>query len=225
MKKLMTLISLLAIVNMAGVLGLAGWLVASGRLDKDRATQLRAMLSETVEQQRAREEREAAALETAEEALPTAESIEQGLEAAREAGDVELLRRLRDEQDAIHRLESLRREQGVLDEARATFETERDGFLAMRDRLTQIEGDEQFKKSLGVLEGLKAPDATANLLSLLSDNKREEVVSYLDAMDDRKRVKIFAELTKSAPDGLAAQLLEDLRTRGLIARGSEDPSP
>ncbi len=225
MKRLMTLISVLALVNLAGVLGFVGWLAVSGRLDKDRATALRAMLSETVGEQMARETREAEALESGEEALPDAASIEQSLEAAREAGDVDLQRRLRDEQDALRRIESLRREQGLLDEARTEFQTERDGFNAMRERLTKIEGDAQFRKALGVLEGLKAPDATANLLSMLASGKREEVVSYLNAMDERKRIKIFTELTKSAQDGLAAQLLEDLRTRGLIARGPEDPSP
>jgi len=225
MKLLLRLISIVAILNLAAIIALIAWLIASGRLDEGRATDLRSWLTETVEEQAAREEAETKAPEEGPDALPEAQSIEQRLAASRESGDVDLQRRLRDEQDSRRRLESLRREQRELDGARDSFETERDAFNEMRERLVAIEGDAQFMKSLGVLEGLKAPEATANLLSLLAVDKRDEVVSYLDAMDERKRVKIFAELTKSTEDGLAAQLLEDLRIRGLVAQGPEDPSP
>lgn len=225
MNKLLKLIGFFAVMNIAGILGLVGWLVVSGRLDKNRATEIRTMLSETIEAQTAREAEEAAPPEGEEEQLPDPLSIEQHLEAAQEAGDVELQRRLRDQQNNLRMMESLRREQRELDEARDQFQAERDAFNAMRERLAQIEGDEQFRKSLGVYEGMKAPDAATNLLSLLGEGKRDEVVSYLDAMDERKRIKIFTELTKNAQNGLAAQLLEDLRTRGLVARAPEVPSP
>lgn len=225
MNKLLKLIGFFAVMNIAGILGLVGWLVVSGRLDKNRATEIRTMLSETIEAQTAREAEEAAQPEGEEEQLPDPLSIEQHLEAAQEAGDVELQRRLRDQQNNLRMMESLRREQRELDEARDQFQAERDAFNAMRERLAQIEGDEQFRKSLGVYEGMKAPDAATNLLSLLGEGKRDEVVSYLDAMDERKRIKIFTELTKNAQNGLAAQLLEDLRTRGLVARAPEVSSP
>lgn len=225
MKKLLKLVSFFAVLNFAAVLGLIGWLIASGRLDKERATEIRAMLSETVEQRAAREAAQNEQAQGEGESLPDPLTIEQRIEAAREAGDVELMRRLRDQQNNLRMLESLHREQRELDEARDKFLAERDAFNAMRARLAEIEGDEQFRKSLGVYEGMKAPDAAKNLLALLDQGKRDEVVSYLDAMDERKRIKIFTELTKNAQNGLAAQLLEDLRTRGLVARAPEVSSP
>ncbi|MFI4896524.1 MAG: hypothetical protein ACIARR_01720 [Phycisphaerales bacterium JB059] len=224
MKGLFKLVAIVALLNLGAILGFIGWLVASGRLDKARATEIRAMLTETIAEQQAREAAEAEQDDDG-EALPEPKSIEQALHEAQEAGDVALQRRLRSEQDNQRLLESLHREQRELDKARDEFLAERKAFLEMRDRIAQIEGDAQFRKSLGVLEGLKAPDAMANLLALLGAGKREEVVAYLDAMDERKRIKIFAELTEGAPDGLAAELLEDLRTHGLFARVPEDSGP
>jgi hypothetical protein len=224
MKGLLKLIAIVAVLNLGAILGFIGWLVASGRLDKARATEIRAMLTETIAEQQAREAAEASAGEEG-ETLPEPKSIEQALLEAQEAGDIALQRRLRSEQDSQRLLESLHREQRELDKARNEFLAERKAFTEMRERIAQIEGDAQFRKSLGVLEGLKAPEAMANLLAMLGAGKREEVVSYLDAMDERKRVKIFAELTEAAPDGLAAELLEDLRIRGLVARVPEDSGP
>jgi len=51
----------------------------------------------------------------------------------------------------------------------------------------------------------------------------EPVVAYLNALQERARNKIMAEITANDP-ALAADLLERLRTRGQIARTPEPVS-
>jgi hypothetical protein len=47
----------------------------------------------------------------------------------------------------------------------------------------------------------------------------DQVVAYLNAMEDRTRTKIITEFQKQDP-ALAAELLERLRTRATLAAGS-----
>ena len=53
------------------------------------------------------------------------------------------------------------------------------------------------------------------LLALIGDGSRDEAVGYLNAMQDRARTKIVGELVKSGETELAAELLEELRIRGV----------
>ncbi|MEO1511624.1 MAG: hypothetical protein AAFU70_06090, partial [Planctomycetota bacterium] len=91
--------------------------------------------------------------------------------------------------------------------------------------LALLEGDAQFQKSLVVLEGLKAEEAVATLRPILDSGDREQVVAYLDAMEERARTKIFAELITQGEGELAAGLLEDLRVRGLDGAFAEGTGP
>ena len=107
-------------------------------------------------------------------------------------------------------------------------------------------GDAQFQKTLAVLQSQK-PSATVTLLKqmlidaapapetgggLIANGETPPpapgatpvvspnmgmVVTYLDAMDEKKRSKVIAELTKTDPK-LAADLLERLRKQGEFAR-------
>ena len=59
------------------------------------------------------------------------------------------------------------------------------------------------------------------LLQELLDLKQvDQVVSYLNAMQERTRTKIIDEFIKSDPK-MATDLLERIRTRGMLARGPE----
>ena len=110
---------------------------------------------------------------------------------------------------------SLSRDRQLLDRERENFEDERERFEAMRDRLSTLEGGEQFRKALGSIEGMKPDDARVTLQTLLDQGEREQVVSYLNAMQERTRTKIMSSWVKDDQPDVAADLLEALRVRGL----------
>jgi hypothetical protein len=134
-----------------------------------------------------------------------------------QATEIDMLRidRLRREVEDLQR--KLIRDQQVLDAQSSQLKGDREQFEAMRARLREIEGEEQFRKAVVALETQKAADATQMLTELLDAGESEQVVSYLNAMDERARSRIFAEFVKDGKPDLAAQLLESLRKRGLEA--------
>ena len=90
-------------------------------------------------------------------------------------------------------------------------------------QLWPLRRNAQFKKALSTLEGLKPDKAKLALQQLLDKKEVDQVVSYLNAMQERNRTRIIDEFIKSDP-GTATDLLERLRTRGLIARAVETAS-
>jgi hypothetical protein len=89
--------------------------------------------------------------------------------------------------------------------------------------VAQTEGNAQFRKALATLEGLKPDKVKLTLQQLLDQGEADQVVAYLNAMQERTRTKVLDEFIKSDPK-VATDLLERLRTRGLIARASEKPA-
>ncbi|TVQ31256.1 MAG: hypothetical protein EA376_10325 [Phycisphaeraceae bacterium] len=225
MKPLWTILSVLAVANLLAILGFVGWLKISDRIDMDRLEQVRTILSETraeQEEREADEEREAllqAAAEEQEErdALPPLSGADQ-VAMRREEEQITQTRveRLRREIDDLRR--TLKRERDDLDEAMAEFEAEREKFEAMRRRIQELEGDEQFRRTLALYESLPANRAQPLLQALINDGEINQVVAYLNGMQTRTASKIIERFEDPA---LAAELLERLRTRGLEARGPE----
>ncbi|MCA9303691.1 MAG: hypothetical protein KC996_06185 [Phycisphaerales bacterium] len=221
MKKLWTLVSTLAFLNLLAVLGFAGWVYTSGRIDKARIQEVQSLFGETVaerDQRLAVEEKAAAeALASMEKPLPElALTADERNRVRVEMTQVDRQRRERTEREIQDLKGSLMNQQRLIDEDRKALRAEQEAFDAMRARLEIIEGADQFAKSLSVLSGLKPKDAMSALQVLLNEGKDEQVVSYLSKMDERVRTKIFAEFVKE-DEQLAANLLESLRTRGLAA--------
>jgi hypothetical protein len=232
-KKIWTIIVVLGLANVFALGGFVGWLGYSGRLSMERLRSVREMFTETVDEEQARladeEAQAAAAAAAADNGLPegparnASELVAMRLEATEV--DMQRIERLRREVEDLQR--KLRRDQTMLDTKSAEFADQREAFAAMRERIAAIEGSEQFKKSVGVLESLKSADAKAMLDELLTSGDREQVVSYLDAMEDRTRSRIMTEFVKDGQQDLAAELLESLRTRGLqaVANGETPDDP
>ena len=65
--------------------------------------------------------------------------------------------------------------------------------------------------------------AKASLSALLDLGEKDQVVSYLSAMDERIRTKIITEFNREDP-AVAADLLESIRTRATEMRAAGDPS-
>lgn len=228
MRTLWTAISVIAVANLMAIVLLGGWLYSSERLSIDRLRSVVDVMDEPIAAEAARLDREAseAGADAASQAglaslgppLSSSEAVALKIESSEM--DEQRIRRLRREIDDLRR--TLRLERSVLDEERESFETERAEFFALRERLRDIEGAEQFQKALVVLSQMKAADAKTTLATLLADDQREEVISYLNGLEDRKRTAVFTQFVKDGEQVVAADLLEAIRTRGLDAPANGD---
>lgn len=231
MKALWTAVSIIAIANLLALLGFVGWLKSSDRLNVERVNAAKTLFVQTISQENAAKAAEAAkaeeekkkAEEAAKAARPPLTASEQ-LAAKLQASELDRqkVERLRREVDDLKK--SLVQEREELNAQRVAFEAEKKAFADMRAKLAEDEGNAQFKKTLSVIDNVKPAVAVQILQEQLGANREgvEQVVSYLNALDESKRAKIVAEFAKGDPK-LAADLLERLRTRGLIARKPEEP--
>jgi colicin import membrane protein len=228
-KTLWTVLSVLAVANLLALLGLVGWLKSSDRLDASRVRQIREVFKETLTQQKSREEEakakaeaeQKAAEEQAKAARPpvtAADTLELKLEQSK--ADQERMDALR--RDAKILQDTLKRERAQLDADKAAFLKEKAEFEQARKVVAQTEGNAQFKKALATLEGLKPDKIKATLQQLIDAKDVDQAVAYLNAMQERTRARVIDEFIKSDPK-VATDLLERLRTRGMIASVPEAP--
>jgi flagellar motility protein MotE (MotC chaperone) len=223
MKSLWTVVSVLALANLLMLGGFVGWLASTGRLNRDRADAVRALFVKTVQEEAAvKAEADAAAGEKAKADAAAAKLAQPPVAAAE---------RIRETQDAAelsgqsrHRLESdirslqtfLVRENERLQAWEKELQAKQAAFETEQKRVRETSGSDQFKKAMATLAGVKPKEAQSILAELLAQNKHDEVISYLDAMEERTRSKVLAEFNKTDPR-VAADLLERLRTRGIAS--------
>jgi hypothetical protein len=227
MKSLWTMLSVLAVANLLALGAFVGWLKATDRLSAERLTAVRGLFVETVAQQKAKSDEEAAkaaadqkaAAEKSKEGQPPlAASDVLNIKLEQGKADLERVESLKREVQILR--ETLQRERGQLDADRLALKKEKDEFERARKIVADTEGNAQFKKALATLEGLKPDKAKTALQQLIDGQQIEQVVAYLNAMQERTRTKIVDEFLKADPK-VATDLLERLRTRGMQARASE----
>lgn len=233
MRSVFTIISVFGLANFLAVAGFVGWLRATDRLNLDRVREVREAFTETISARKAREADAQAKIESdrkaAEEAVkkarPPISAMEQ-LSLRLETNEAERQRheRAREEIEALR--QALLKERAALDAEKAALETARKDFEAMRQRIAEQEGSEQFKKILSVLQSLKPDEVRATLQQIMDSDRttgRETALSYLNALADRTRTKVMSEFIRQDPK-LAADLLEGLRMRGQAAPLPEAPN-
>jgi hypothetical protein len=223
MKTLLTAIGVIAVANLIALLGFAGWLASTGRVDRARMNKVREMFSETVASQTAREAAEVAQAEadakTAEQAKKDARppiTASEQLSARVEATEIDRQRAERLRREIADLQRSLAERETQVNKRAAEIDKDKTAFEKMRAGIAASEASAQFKKTLSTLEGLKPAEAKKTLKEVLSGDPVkgiDQVVSYLNAMEDRARTKVMAEFIKEDPK-LAADLLERLRMRG-----------
>jgi len=226
-KSIWTVISVFCLANLLAIAGFFGWLRATDRLNLDRVREVRAAFTETISAEKSRlseaakraELERQAAEEAVKRARPPMSAMEQ-LSLRLETNEAERQRseRARQEIDALR--QALLKERAALEADRAALEAARRDFEDMRRRIAEQEGQEQFKKTLTVLQALKPDEVRSTLQQILDSNTdgmgRETTIGYLNAMPDRVRTKVIAEFIRQDPK-LAADLLEGLRLRGQAA--------
>ena len=219
MKKLIKALMVVAVLNLLAVLAGVGWVFASGRVDKQRTMDVVEMFTETTAGRDARikaEEAEAAAaLEGQEKDLPELAMNADELNDVRlQLTQIDRARLERMQREITDLQNTLKRERALLASERTDFETQREAFEAMRERLAEIEGSDQFNKALSIIKESKAKDSKAMLSVLIDQGKREQVVTYLSALSPGIRTEVMAEFVKAGEAELAAGLLESIRMRG-----------
>jgi hypothetical protein len=243
MKRLLTAIGALAVINLLGILGAAGWLAATDRLSAERVEAIRQILHEPVPAEQARLAAEQAEAEAGaaqqEEPLPAGPPVGSGelvsMQGEQSRADEFRAQRLAREESTLG--QTIVQETRKLDDARREFERERDAFETRSEQIAALKGDEQFQAALSVLTQVK-PDKAKAMLQEIIDGRAgvvgvgdaggmtgmDRAVAYLDEMDEMVRGKIMAEFVDEAPT-LAADLLERLRTFGLMADASGGTGP
>lgn len=223
MRTLFTAFILVLIVNTLALAGLAGWMGATGRINKDRVKEAVALFSNTIQEQAALEEEaekaEQEAIELAEKAMrleqvaggpvtPDARfAAIQRVDAKRRA----LIERQKVEAEALQKQINLQRRLveskiAELDEKQKAFDQ------AVASQLTEME-EEDFKEAVAMLEGITAKQAKAVFQELLRSGDDDQVVSYLSAMEERKAAGVLKEFKQPNEVAQAAALIEKLRQR------------
>lgn len=230
MKRIWTILSVLAVANVLALGGFVGWLVQSDRLNKERVQRVRTMLAQTISAEKAALDAETVKVEAAKAEAAAAEKLAQPpvpasqvIAASIQQQDADVQTTLRKQRELEDLRSSLLRLQANLEDREKALAQRETNFEDTKKRYAQIEGAEQFKTALTTLEGQKAKDAKSVLQSLLSIGQTEQVVAYLARMDEGKRSKVMAEFVKDSPS-VAADLLERLRTRGAEAAKGESGS-
>src|SRR5690606_34082544 len=135
------------------------------------------------------------------------------LAAAAEAADIAELEDRRIQRDTANLINALMKERQQLERERSEFDARVRAFEAMRARIAEEEGSEQFEKAVTLYKTLKADQARSMMGALIAAGQLDQVVAYLNALPPRIASKIVAEFESDDPT-LAANLLERLRTRG-----------
>lgn len=223
MRTIWNALSVMAVANLVAIMGIVGWLVAGGRVDRERVLRVRETFVETVAQEKERIAQDeaasaAAAAAAAEEQrkkegapVPFADAMDMRIQ--RNADEEQRLERLRKEITQMQ--QAIAREQRKIDADLLLLEERETAFAALRERIKETEGNKQFRKSLSVLEAMDAADAVGALGEILRSGDVEQVVAYLNSMQDRKRAAVMTEFIASGQADVAADLLERIRKRGV----------
>ena len=243
MKRLFLGLTVLAVANLLGLLGAVGWLVATKRIDRKRVEAVRQLLTEPIPDEMARLEKEKKAAEAASAAQPEPlpetppVSSEQLVNQQNKVEDAAQFRKDRMKRETQALVQTITLERTRLDKKRKALEKDQASFEKMRAQITAVEGEAQFEQAISVRTGVKPASAKA-ILQAIIDGKAgslgetgesgvegmDRAVAYLNKIDGMKLSAIIEQFAKDSPE-LAAQLLERLRTYGLVASASGESNP
>lgn len=218
-------ILVLLILHLLAAVGFVGWLAATDRLDADRVTRVVDLFKLTIEEEAARKaEAERLTAEAQEIARNAArlESIAQGPQTLQDR----LAMEEQADELAIHRLERLHQEtqdlrgqieraKQLLSDQKAQLDQERAAFNAFVEANTQRMLDEDFQQAVAMYEQVRPRQAKQMFQTLLDQDKMDDVVNYLAAMELRKAAGVLKEFKAPEEIPQATMLIQKLRDRGV----------
>ncbi|MCZ7632612.1 MAG: hypothetical protein M5U20_03905 [Phycisphaerales bacterium] len=159
MRTAWTILSVMAVAHLIALLGVAAWLWSTGRADAATVERVRQVLREPPEERDARRAERAQAVAETSPPIPASSADAIALRLHDDEAQRQRLERMRNEARTVAAM--VAREMRTLEQRRVELDAEREAFESMRDRIVALEGDEQFRKALSVLAGLKPADAKA----------------------------------------------------------------
>lgn len=225
---ILTLILIHLLMAAAGV----AWLGASGRLNKDRIAKVKDIFVLSIADEKKQAEEQAkkdAELADVQKEKDRMAEVADGPTTVKDRLDEDQMKRdlvlskvqrlQREMQDMNRNLEfakaQLAKEKQQLDADRLAFEQAKKDMEAQRL-------DADFERVVESYSSLKPKLAKQAFLELIKQNKMDEVVEYLAAMQLRKSAAILNEFKADTEVPVAAQLLESLRLRGITPDGKVD---
>lgn len=229
MKTIWSVVSFLAVVHLLALATFAGWLWHSDRLDGERVQQVRELFAMTIPEARAAAKRAETQVKAelsqreelafrADPPFSSAATIVLGSQVTRHTNQE--IRRL---EDAKRRgLAQLAESQRLVEEQEAASKARAERWEKTVATEMSRKADEQFAKTVKLLESLPPKQAKQKIVELLSTDRSDQAVAYLNAMKPRLAAKVLGAFKTIAENKMATDLLEQLRTFGLPADGPQD---
>lgn len=201
MKRFLTALALLSMINMTALAVVAGLAWSKDYLQRDRLRNAYAVLTGEADDETTTKP----AGDESQRVITSSERIKRNKDAD-EIARTELERRKREIQNGWDLLE---RQQLALLKSQESFEETKKRQREEQQRRAEEAGDEGLKKELDILSGLKAKDAK-ELLKLKAD---ADVVRIMLQMEPRKARKIVGECKKNEERLWIGRILEKLHER------------
>ena len=228
MKKIGSLLTMILVMNLVAALGLAGYLLATGRLDKEKATAMLDMVKHKGTPEKLREKlydimeptpatstapsTQSLAAKTVENELTSvlAASASDRLEMSRQAIEQERLKLEAEAQDLRNRQKTLEDKQSELKELLKKVEDAKGAYQKKVEADAAKGKDESFKKTLALYDELKPKQLKEIFLGM----PEETVAEFLAAMDESRSGKIIAEFKSPTEKTFILKVLETIRGAG-----------
>ena len=222
-KTMLRVLSILAAANLLALAGFAGWLILSGRVDGERLARMREIFRDPVGAEAATPPERAdpldagasdpASIERARIELPMS-----GVEEIVASGRIEeraglASRSLAQEQRRLA-ADLAAREAALAVRERQLVERQRAWQRSIADGLAR-ETDEQFRKTVRLLESAPPRQAREWILELVQSGRMDLAVAFLDAMNAAKSAALLKAFRLEGDSKVATELLDRLRTLGL----------
>jgi flagellar motility protein MotE (MotC chaperone) len=229
MKNLRSATTFVALMNLAAIAGLVGWLALTGRLSRGRLDAVRAIFAQTVQAEAAAGEAAAAdhreslfdAIEREREEHPFPPSVEHVTRLLSiEEQTNELRRRARSEIDVI--ADNLETAQERLAAEREAFAAEKAEWQRAQAALLEQRNNEQFRHVVDLLAQMPPKQARDILMAWAAADGPEDAASYLAALDPRTASKVLREFKTDEEKQLAGELLKQIEALGLEIDAAAD---
>ncbi|MDH3585135.1 MAG: hypothetical protein OER86_13070 [Phycisphaerae bacterium] len=233
MKMLWQVISILAVLHILALVGLGGFLVASGRVDRARLVEAVGLFKPTLEEAKLAGETAAEVGVAATGQIERLKAVEMA-DAPQSAATVLAADRMRNE-ILLRQLERTRQEiKGLQDNLRLQQERleKRHKKIVrdetdVKDRLNAIRGqldEEGFQRAVTLYESLPPRQSKDHFLALMRQQKPEQIIAYLEAMEPRKAAAVLKEFKSDEEVAAAVELTERLRSRGENLLATPEPA-
>ena len=227
MKTAWNVFSIVLLINVLVLIGLAAKFYVDGRINRERVGATVEIFRTTIEEEQRELERQeqAKTLALEEEKFQTwlqkvksgAVTVEDKIKAdlqARESME-QLAVRLRSDRNAL--LEAMKNYKGRMELLQDRLKEQQQQFEKQVEERARQQQSEGFEQAIELYERTKPQQVKKMFMDLIgrSASGRGQVVAYLAAMQPRKAAGVIREFKTNPEITVATQLIEQLRTRGI----------